>query len=224
MYAEDNLLPLSAIADFVFCPRRAALHRLEQVWQENLATAEGHVLHDRADSGASESRGDVRIARALLLRSLRLGLTGKTDIVEFHRLPDGTDGVKLPRAAGVWRPFPVEYKRGILRHEAAYAVQLCAQAICLEEMLQTTVPAGALFYGLSKRRLEVTFTESLLRATEAAAAGLHELIAAGKTPPPNYEKKCTKCSLFDLCLPQTTSGKSARAYLASVICDSRERL
>jgi CRISPR-associated exonuclease Cas4 len=218
MYAEDDLLPLSAVADFVFCTRRAALHRLEQVWQENIATAEGHVLHDRADSGVGDSRGDLRIARSLLLRSLRLGLTGKTDIVEFHRLPDGADGVKLPRTAGVWRPYPVEYKRGILRHEEAYAVQLCAQAICLEEMLQTTVPAGALFYGLSKRRLDVTFTESLRRATDEAAAGLHALIAAGKTPPPNYEKKCTKCSLFDLCLPMTTGGKrSAVRYLAEIL-------
>jgi len=220
MYAEDELLPLSAVADFVFCPRRAALHRLEQVWQENVATAEGHVLHDRADSAAGEARGDLRIARALLLRSLRLGLTGKTDIVEFHRLPDGADGVKLPRArtAGLWRPFPVEYKRGILRHEEAYAVQLCAQAICLEEMLQTMVPAGALFYGLSKRRLDVAFTESLRRTTAAAAEGLHALIAAGRTPPPNYEKKCTKCSLFDLCLPKTTGGqRSAVRYLAEAL-------
>ncbi len=218
MYPEDDLLPLSAVADFVFCPRRAALHRLEQVWQENAATAEGHALHARADSGAVESRGDLRIARALLLRSLRLGLTGKTDIVEFHRLPECAAGVKLPYASGVWRPFPVEYKRGILRHEEAYAVQLCAQAICLEEMLQTTVPEGALFYGLSKRRLDVTFTENLRRATDEAAAGLHELIAFGKTPPPIYEKKCTKCSLFDLCLPKTTSGKrSAVRYLAEAL-------
>ena len=218
MYAEDDLLPLSAVADFVFCPRRAALHRLEQVWQENVATAEGHVLHDRADSGEGEARGELRIARALRLRSLRLGLIGVADVVEFHRQPVGTEGVKLPRAAGVWRPYPVEYKRGILRHEEAYAVQLCAQAICLEEMLQTTVPEGALFYGLSKRRLDVTFTESLRRATDEAAAGLHELIAAGVTPPPNYDTRCTKCSLFDLCLPLTTGGnRSAVRYLAEIL-------
>jgi CRISPR-associated exonuclease Cas4 len=208
LYSEDELLPLAGVADFAFCPRRAALHRIEQVWKENVATAEGHILHDRAHEAGAESRGNVHIVRGLRLRSLQLGLTGVADVVEFHRVGDTETA------------FPVEYKRGIQRHELSFEIQLCAQTMCLEEMLNVEVPTGALFYGLSKRRHDVSFDPDLRAATECAARGLHELVNNGKTPPAVYEKKCKNCSLLELCMPKTTGGgKSAEGYLKSVIED-----
>jgi CRISPR-associated exonuclease Cas4 len=217
-FGEDDLLPISALADLVFCERRAALHHIEAVWEDNVFTVEGTFMHQRVHSEEPlESRGDLRIARGLRLRSLRLGLSGIADVVEFHRvggneaasagqangLPRGVD---LPGTRGSWQPFPVEYKRGRLRREEGYQVQLCAQALCLEEMLRVTVPVGAVFYGQPRRRLEVTFSEELRTQTESAAARLHELSRAGKTPPARYEKKCDSCSLLTLCMPKTTGG------------------
>ena len=229
-FSEDDLLPISALADVVFCERRAALHHLEGIWEDNVFTVEGTFLHQKVDAeDRLESRGDVRIARGLRLRSLRLGLTGKADVVEFHRRAEAKTasggesgslpaGVQLPGARGFWHPFPVEYKRGRLRREEGYEVQLCAQALCLEEMLSVAVPVGAVFYGQPRRRLEVTFGEELRRETETAAARLHELIRAGKTPPARYEKKCESCSLLTLCMPKTTGGrKSVGRYLAGIL-------
>jgi len=229
-FSEDDLLPISALADLIFCERRAALHHLEGIWEDNLFTVEGTFLHQKAHSeDRLESRGDERIARSLRLRSLRLGLSGIADVVEFHRLAEaervpgrGTEalpaGVRLPGARGLWQPFPVEYKRGRLRREEGYEVQLCAQALCLEEMLGGAVPAGAVFYGAPRRRLEIIFTEELRGQTETAASRLHAIIGAGKTPVARYEKKCESCSLLSLCLPKTTgAGKSVDRYLSTVI-------
>ena len=216
MYSEDDLLPLSALTDIVFCERRAALHQIEQIWEENLATVQGHLLHDRVHDTAKESRGDVRIARGLRLKSLRLGVTGMADVVEFHKIRDSLSESSLPRPA--WMPFPVEYKRGIRRHEKSFEVQLCAQAICLEEMVHCDVPTGALFYGLSRRRMDVRFTPQLRAETESAAERLHLLFESGITPPAVYEKKCRKCSLFSVCLPGTAkSRKSALQYVTEAV-------
>ena len=214
MYTEDELLPISALADIVFCERRAALHRLEEIWQESVATIEGHLLHDKVHAGEGESRGAVRIARGLRLRSLRLGLSGVADVFEFHRLEQGAEGIVLPGVPGRWIPFPVEYKRGVIRHEESFENQLCAQAICLEEMLNCHIPAGAIFYGLSRRRKDILLTNELRHGTEEAAVRLHQVVNAGVTPPAHYEKTCKKCSLLAQCMPKTAGGgKSAEAYL-----------
>ncbi len=210
-YTEDVLLPLSAISDFVFCPRRAALHRLEQIWEESVSTAEGHQLHDRVHQQGTESRGELRVARGLPLRSLELGLAGVADVIEFRRVTEG--GVALPGARYRWQPFPIEYKRGIERDEPSFDIQLCAQALCLEEMLGAHIPAGAIFYGLSRRRHDVAFDEALRLATRAAARDLHALIAAGETPPPVYEAKCKRCSLLAPCMPRIAGRKSAIQHL-----------
>jgi CRISPR-associated exonuclease Cas4 len=190
----------------LFCERRAALSHLEGIWQDNLYTAQGNVVHARVhDEKQGEGRGGVRITRGLRLRSLRLGLVGIADVVEFHRASAG--GVALAGGGGEWLPFPVEYKRGRLRREAGYEVQLCAQALCLEEMLGATIPAGAIFYGKSKKRLDVQVDAMLRRRTEEAAVRLRELLRLGRTPVARYEKKCDKCSLMPLCLPKTTGGR-----------------
>jgi CRISPR-associated exonuclease Cas4 len=201
MFGEDDLLPLSALQHLLFCERQCALIHLEQIWVENSLTVEGRHLHEQADSGIQESRGDLRIARALPLRSLRLGLSGKSDVVEFHRIDESA-----------WRPFPVEYKRGRPKSHRADEVQLCAQALCLEEMLGADVPAGALFYGQTRHRLDVPFDAELRRLTEETAARLHRLIAAGITPTATREPKCDQCSLLEICMP-AAPAVSARQYL-----------
>lgn len=217
MYTEEDLLPLSALQHLLFCERQAALIHIERVWRDNPLTVEGSHLHERADGGEAESRGDVRIVRSLALRNLRLGLSGKTDVVEFHRVPASPPetapaGVALPDVPGLWQPFPIEYKRGKPKTHRADEVQLCAQALCLEEMLGATVPAGALFYAQTRRRTEVPFDAELRRLTEETAVRLHRLFASGVTPKAVREPKCDHCSLLDVCLPESASH-SARLYL-----------
>ena len=201
VFTEDDLLPLSALQHLLFCERQAALIHLERVWAENSLTIEGKHLHERVDSGEGESRGDLRIARGVALRSLRLGLSGKADAVEFHRGPED-----------VWLPFPVEYKRGRPKKHRADEVQLCAQALCLEEMLGVSVPSGALFYGETRRRLDVAFDAALRLVTEQAAARMHEILDSGVTPLPVREPKCDQCSLLEICMPGAPSS-SVQRYL-----------
>lgn len=218
MYSEDDLLPLSGLQHLLFCERQCALIHLEQIWVENRLTVEGRHLHEKSDSGERESRGDLRIARGLPLHSFRLGLSGKADTVELHRL-DGAEpgvGALLPGLPGLWRPFPVEYKRGKPKSHRADEVQLCAQALCLEEMLGAPVPAGALYYGETRHRLEVAFDAELRRLTEQAAARFHGLISAGVTPAPVREPKCDSCSLLEVCMP-AAPRRSARGYVADLL-------
>jgi CRISPR-associated exonuclease Cas4 len=189
----DDLVFLSALNHYLYCPRRCALIHIEQLWDENLFTAEGRILHDKVDTANRESRGDVRIEYGVPIRSLRLGLIGKADVVEFHRMDDGR-----------WMPFPVEYKRGKPKIDDCDKVQLCAQAICLEEMLNVNIKKGALFYGRTRRREDVCFDEKLRRETQDAAEKVHVLIESGTTPKPEYSKKCKKCSLYELCMPKVS--------------------
>ncbi|EPR34123.1 CRISPR-associated protein Cas4 [Alkalidesulfovibrio alkalitolerans DSM 16529] len=210
-------LPLSALAHLLFCRRRAALVHVENAWAESVATAEGRVLHHKVDSDPRlERRGDVLVARMLPLRSERLGLFGVADSVEFHR---DEAGARLPGVAGRWRPFPVEYKRGKLRREAGYLVQLCAQGMCLEEMLGVDVPAGALFFGTNRRRLAVNLDQDLRAHVQAAAEDLHGLIRSESTPAAEYERaKCAACSMKSLCLPGcSTGGAPVAAYLRRML-------
>ena len=141
-YTEDDLLPLSGLQHLLFCERQCALIHIEQVWAENVLTAEGRIMHERVHEEGKESRGDVRIEFGMPLRSLRLGLIAKADVVEFHRDREYPDDL--------WRPFPVEYKRGKPKKGNFDKVQLCGQAMCLEEMLDVEIPAGALFYGKTR--------------------------------------------------------------------------
>jgi len=202
-YSEDDFIMVSALQHFMFCRRQCALIHIEQIWAENRLTAEGRIMHDKVHEEGSESRGNVRIERALPLRSLRLGLTGVADVVEFHRQLDGS-----------WQPFPVEYKRGKPKPDDCDMVQLCAQAMCLEEMLGVSIAEGAIFYGKTRRRLDVAFHERLRSETEAIAGQVHALIDGGITPAPVYEKKCDSCSLFEICLPKTVEKlNSVENYL-----------
>ena len=171
----------------LYCSRQCALIHIEQQWAENTYTAEGRVLHQRVDGGGGEQREGIRTERGVPLRSLRLGLFGVADVVEV-------------RAAG--QPYPIEYKRGRPKAHRADEAQLCAQAMCLEEMLGTSVPEGALFYGAQRRRKTVHFDGELRRLTEALAGSTHQMLASGVTPTADYErKKCGACSLREMCQP-----------------------
>lgn len=187
MVAEEDLVPISALQHMLYCPRQCALIHVERQWSENAYTAEGRVLHRRVDAGGGERRKGVRIERGVLLRSLRLGLFGVADVVEIH-------------AGG--KPCPIEYKRGRPKAHRADEAQLCAQAICLEEMLERPVPEGALFYGAERRRRTVRFDDELRALTERLASDTRRMIAAGELPDAEYSRrKCTACSLQDTCQP-----------------------
>ena len=206
-YAEEDLIPLSAVQHVMFCERQCALIHVEQVWDENLFTAQGRIMHERVHDRDRESRGDVRTERGLPLRSLRLGLIGKADVVEFHRTESGT-----------WQPFPVEYKRGKTNIDVCDRVQLCAQAMCLEEMLSCEIEYGAIFYGRPRRRERVKLTAGLRERTESLTDELHRLYEAGATPRAKYQKKCGSCSLYETCMPKVTGiAKNINHYLAKAL-------
>lgn len=218
MFDEDELRPLSALQHLVFCERQCALIHLEQVWAENRYTAEGRIVHKAADSGSIDQRGDRRIVRSLDLRSLRLGLVGRADVVEFRRVGPNVPGIALPNAEGHWHPFPVEYKRGKPKTHRADEVQLCAQALCLEETFDLEVPEGALYYNQKRRRLPVSFDHELRKLTEDSARRLHRLLDRRKTPRAIRERKCNTCSLLDVCLPDAPQ-RSAQTYLLHLLGD-----
>jgi CRISPR-associated exonuclease Cas4 len=215
MFSESDLFPLSALQHLAFCERQCCLIHIEQAWAENRLTAEGRILHERVHGQEAESRGDVLIVRGLKLRSLKLGLSGVADVVEFHRT-ENKDGINLPGKKGLWRPFPVEYKRGKPKSGSCDEVQLCAQTICLEEMLTCQIMNGALYYGAQHKRHEVVFDSKLRDETDRVAARLHELLARGMTPPAVYEKRCEQCSLIDVCMPDATR-KNVSKYLEEVL-------
>jgi CRISPR-associated exonuclease Cas4 len=196
----ENPIPLSAIQHAVYCLRQAALIHVERLWEENRLTAEGRVLHTSVDrQGQRYSRG-VRRVSALPLACRRLSLAGVADLVEFHKTAAGE------------QPYPVEYKRGKAKLHRADEAQLCAQALCLEEMTGSAIPEGAIFYEQTRRRCIVRFDAELRALTEATAQALREVLARGVTPPAHYEKrKCDACSLIELCRPKI-SGRSAKAW------------
>ena len=203
-YDEDDLIMISALQHYVFCPRQCALIHIEQVWSESGLTAEGRIMHEKVHEEGESRAVACGLRDGFPLRSLRLGLIGKADVVEFRKA-----------GKGLWQPFPVEYKRGKPKPDHCDAVQLCAQAMCLEEMLSVAVPQGALFYGKTRRRADVVFDERLRRETEETAQKARDLIAAGVTPPPVYAKRCESCSLIGDCMPRKMEKRpSVKRYLA----------
>ena len=198
-YTADELLPLSGLQHFLFCRRQWALIHVERQWQENALTAEGRILHKRVDDPFfSESRKGVIIARAVPVASYQLGLSGVCDVVEFT---EAAAGVKLPGREGLFQPAPVEYKRGKPKLESSDEAQLCAQAMCLEGMLATTIPTGYLYYGQTRRRVTVPLTPALRELVRQAAQEMHGYFKRGYTPHVKPFKGCRSCSLADVCLP-----------------------
>lgn len=188
---DEDLVPLSALQHYLYCPRQCALIHIERLWAENRQTAEGRLLHERADQPQVEQRHGVRTVTAMPLANARLGITGIADVVEFHTTDIGE------------RAYPVEYKRGRPKVHQADEVQLCAQALCLEEMLGGAVPEGALFYGKTRRRKVISFDTALRQLTMETIYITRELIESGRTPIVEYDaRRCDACSLIDLCQPR----------------------
>lgn len=204
-------LYLSRLQHYLFCPRQFALIELECAWEENIFTAEGQVMHEKVNSGGHETRGNIKTVRTLRLGHEALGLEGVADVVEYHT---GEDGQKTP--------FPIEYKRGKPKSHRADEVQLCAQALCLEDMHNCTVGEGALFYGKTRRRHSVVFDNELRQITLDAINECRHIIEGGQTPKPNYStSKCRNCSLKDICHPKIFN-KNAKAWLSKHINMSLE--
>lgn len=225
-YTEDDLRPISALQHLLFCERQCALIHIEQVWADNRFTAEGNHLHKKAHDGKPETRDGIRITRGLPLHSFRLGLVGQADVVQWQppaeQFRAGVSLAKLLRTATAdqrceWVITPVEYKRGKPKTNDCDRVQLCAQALCLEEMLGVEILQGDLFYGQKRRRVTVEFDEQLRKTTTVAARRLHELLSSRVTPIAQKEKKCDTCSLLPICLPASASRMSAKRYFDRLV-------
>lgn len=218
VYGDEDLLQLSGLQHFIFCRRQWALIHVENQWQENLHTVEGDLMHRRAhDEAARERRGDILMLRGLAVVSRVLGITGKCDVVEFRADPKG---VSLQGEEGLWLPEPVEYKVGRPKEHLADELQLCAQAMCLEEMLCCAIPSGALFYGETRRRSRVEFGAELRQAVRNACIEMHEYARRGHTPRAKPGKACAACSLKDLCLPQLPRRGSVASYIQRAMEES----
>ena len=211
VYNEDDFLQLSGLQHFSFCRRQWALIHIEQQWAENLRTVDGRILHEKAhDSAAREKRGDLIVARDMRVHSAVLGISGSCDVVEFHKCGDG---ISLPGQDGVWQPYPVEYKRGAPKNTETDKLQLCAQAMCLEEMLCCDIPEGAVFYGEICRREVVDLDMELRNRVRELLAQMHDLYRHSHTPKVKPTKSCNACSLKELCLPKLTKRNSVADYL-----------
>lgn len=215
---EGRLLALSGIQHYSFCPRQWALIHLEQAWSENERTAAGRIEHERAhDEDLVEKRGDLLLARALRVKSEALGLYGVCDVVEFRK---DQAGVTLRGHAGKWLPYPVEYKHGGGVSDLSDKMQLCAQAISLEEMLACHIERGALFHFATRKREEVVFDDALRKSVAEVAAKMHRAFESGRTIRPSPDKKgCRLCSLKDLCLPETLEKASVGSYIGQAISE-----
>lgn len=210
-YDEEDYLQLSGLQHFLFCRRQWALIHVENQWAENLRTVDGTLLHARAhDETLCQKRGDVITFHGVRLSSRRLGVSGQCDVLEYHR---SDDGVELCGRKGRWLPFPVEYKRGEPKKGNCDAAQLCAQAMCLEEMLCCRIEQGALFYGQTHRRLSVAYTPELRNIVISSFAEMHDLFRQGRTPRARPSKACNACSLKDVCIPACDRASSVQSYL-----------
>ena len=210
-YSEDEFLMLSGLQHFKFCRRQWALIHIEQQWAENFRTVDGELMHQKAhDKDSFESRGNLLITRGMSVFSANLGISGECDVLEFIR---AENGVTLSGREGRWMPYPVEYKRGSSDIGGAAALQLCAQAMCLEEMLCCIIPEGALYFGETKHRQVVDFTADLREQVKTLLAEMHDLYSRGYTPRVKAKKSCRACSMEQLCLPKLERAGNVSAYL-----------
>jgi CRISPR-associated exonuclease Cas4 len=214
-WPEEDWLQLSGLQHFAFCRRQWALIHIEDLWAENFRTADGRLMHEHVhDQEFRESRGDCLIVRGLAIHSEKLGISGQCDVVEFHK---DSAGISLQNREGLWLPYPVEYKRGKPKEHSADELQLCAQAMCLEQMLCCSVPEGALYYGEPRRRTVVSFTCQLRRQVQSSLSEMHELYQRRHTPKVKPSKACNACSLKELCLPKLMSRKKVVDYLTAAM-------
>lgn len=202
MFTEDEFIQISALQHYVFCPRQCALIHVEGLWQDNLWTVRGEILHEKVDSDTFESRGPVRIVRGLRIHSPNLGIVGRADVVEFHRMKNGKE-----------QPVPIEYKTGQSKEDICDKVQLCAQALCLEHMLHVPIPRGFFFYGRPRRREAVELDTTLRDQTLRIIASVRETVSNQIVPTAKYMKKCASCSLEAYCQPRSMNEEKLSSYV-----------
>jgi CRISPR-associated exonuclease Cas4 len=220
MFQEEDFLLLSGLQHFAFCRRQWALIHIEQIWKENLRTVEGEILHEKAhDEYFTEKRSDVIISRGMRVFSFTLGITGACDVVEFH---EDADGISINGRLGTWSVVPVEYKRGKPKEHEADELQLCAQAMCLEEMLVCNISHGYLYYGELRRREEVILSAKLRDQVKTFLTEMHMLYQKGYTPKTKPGKFCKSCSLEELCIPKLCRNISALDYVKKHVMEHVE--
>ncbi|MCL5267956.1 MAG: CRISPR-associated protein Cas4 [Bacteroidetes bacterium] len=207
MYTEDDFFQISALQHYVYCPRQCALIHVEDVWHDNVYTVRGDILHEKVDTDTYESRGTIKTVRGLKIHSFRLGISGRCDVVEVL---NGQARMPVQRGALI---RPVEFKSGEPKEDISDKVQLCAQALCLEEMMNTSVTHGAFFYAKIRRRVQVEIDEELRKQTKEIIASVRELITNRRTPAAEYSAKCRNCSLEPICLPKAMSDRKLKSYL-----------
>lgn len=214
MYTEDDMLMLSGIQHFVYCPRQWALIHIERVWSDNRLTVEGQLLHQHADDPFyRQKNGDCVSLRSVSIASKELGLYGFSDVVELRPSDCAADCIQHPSYPGYWKPFPVEYKRGHSKQDERDEVQLAAQVICLEEMHDIKIDYAYLFYWEIRRREEIAINENLRQLTKHYADEMHRIFKTCVVPKAEKSRKCYNCSLFDICLPDTKVKPLAKNYL-----------
>ncbi len=219
MFSDEDLLAISGLQHLTFCERQWALIHMEQVWSENVLTIEGKQLHDFVHEQGSESRSGVRMVCALRLRSLELGLSGVADLVEFHQ---SDEGVAVEGLRGLWLPYPVEYKRGRKRYDLADEIQLCAQALCLEEMLGVSVKTGAIYYGQPRRRVVIDISQELRDKLYSLCSRARELLELKVKPLANVGRHCKNCSLVEDCMPDIIKNDRSEKYISAILRDIAE--
>ncbi|MCI6536928.1 MAG: CRISPR-associated protein Cas4 [Lachnospiraceae bacterium] len=220
LYREEDFLQLSGIQHFEFCKRQWALAYIELQWQENIRTVEGKILHENAhDATLKETRGDIITVRAMPIHSREMGVSGECDVVEFHR---ATDGISLPRKDGTYKVIPIEYKRGKPKEGDMDVLQVAAQALCLEEMLCCTIPYGYIYYGETRHRTKVAFTDEIREKVRKIFLEMHQYSERGYTPKVKTSKKCNACSLKDICVPALNKKKSVSGYIDRMISEEEK--
>ena len=229
VYDDRDFLQLSGLQHFVFCRRQWALIHVEKQWAENVRTVEGQYFHKRAhDIRYRERKGNVVTVRGILCSSSELGVSGQCDVLELHKVDNEEEnkkmevkGIPVPDCEGLWIPYPIEYKKGTAKNTDADRLQLCCQAMCLEEMLCTDIPLGALFYGESRRREIVSFTKDLRSLVRKYLAEMHQYYERGYTPKVKPTKSCNACSLKELCLPRLMKTRTVAQYIDSALKEDR---
>jgi len=219
-YKEEDFLLLSGIQHYIFCKRQWALIHIEQQWQENLRTIEGHILHEKThDDTMKEKRGDLIVSRGMAIFSATLGLTGSCDVVELYRV---SDGINIFGREGTYKVVPVEYKRGKPKENESDIIQLCAQAMCLEEMLLCQIPEAFIFYWETKRRHKVIIDAALRQRVKTIAKEMHELYDKRYTPKVKPSKSCKACSLTEICMPRLCKNPSVSHYISKTLMEVGE--
>ena len=214
MFTEDDFILISALQHYIYCPRQCGLIHVDDVWNENLFTVRGQILHDKVDTDTYETRGDVKTVRGLRIHSFNYGIVGRCDVVEFKRInKEGDSGFHRNDSEEV---LPVEFKSGEPKEDISDKVQLCAQVLCLEEMLSTQISKGMFFYGKIRRRNPIEIDDELRNQTEQVIASVREVVSSKTVPTAEYSAKCRNCSLIDICQPKALNKRKLKNYISGL--------